>query len=479
MNAPFPRKVKPYIFYGQTTSMCETCLALVPAKILIEDNDVFYEKRCREHGVQKTLISTDARYYRWQRDFLKPGDRPQKLHQRTEFGCPYDCGLCPDHEQHSCMAIVEINDVCDLTCPVCFADSSPKRTKNLPLSTIEAMFDRLVESEGEPDLVQISGGEPTLHPQILDIVRLAQSKPIRHVMINTNGIRIAQDPEFVAALAEMKTGLEIYLQFDSLRPEALKTIRGADLTRIRRQALENLERHNISATLVCVVKKGVNDDEMGDIVKHALQWRCVRGVNFQPIQNTGRNLDYEAKRDRALLSDIRRRIVEDSGVFGERDMIPLPCNPSAITIGYGLRNGSQILPVTSIFSHADLLSELPNALTFEKYPELQRRIFDLFSLSTGPETAIERIQALLCCLPGVPVPAGLTYDNVFRVTVVEFLDPENFCLAGVKRSCVHFVTPEGPIVPFDTYNLLYRNGEIGAIRERMRAERTAPAATHN
>jgi len=386
---------------------------------------------------------------------------------KTHYGCPYDCGLCPDREQHTCLAIVEINEVCDLTCPVCFADSSPKREKNLPLSTIERMFDTLVASEGEPDLVQISGGEPTLHPQILDVLKLAKSKPIRHVMLNTNGVRIAQDPAFVSALAELKTGLEVYLQFDSLNPQALKAIRGADLTRIRRQALEALEKHNISTTLVCVVKKGVNDEEMGDIVRHALQWRCVRGVNFQPIQDAGRNDGYDVDKDRALLSDIRRRIVADSGVFGERDMIPLPCNPTAISIGYGLRNGDKVTPVTSIFSHEDLLAEVPNALTFEKYPELQRRIFELFSLSTGPDTAIERIEALLCCLPGVPAPRGLSYDNVFRVTVVEFLDPHNFCLAAVKRSCVHFVTPAGQIIPFDTYNLLYRDGRIDAIRAAL------------
>jgi len=447
--------------------MCPKCLALVPAKICIEGDDVFYEKRCKTHGVSKTRISSDARYYRWQRDFLKPGDRPLSVQSKTHYGCPYDCGLCPDHEQHSCLAIVEINEVCDLICPVCFADSSPKRGKNLPLATIERMFDTLAASEGEPDLVQISGGEPTLHPQILDVLRLAKAKPIRHVMLNTNGVRIAQDPAFVAALAELKTGLEVYLQFDSLTPQALKEIRGADLTRIRRQALEALETHNISTTLVCVVKKGVNDEEMGDIVSHALQWRCVRGVNFQPIQDTGRNEGYDPNKDRALLSDIRRRIVADSGVFGERDMIPLPCNPTAITIGYGLRNGDKVTPVTSIFSHEDLLAEVPNALTFEKYPELQRRIFELFSLSTGPDTAIERIEALLCCLPGVPAPRGLSYDNVFRVTVVEFLDPHNFCLAAVKRSCVHFVTPAGQIIPFDTYNLLYRDGRIDAIRAAL------------
>jgi 7,8-dihydro-6-hydroxymethylpterin dimethyltransferase len=464
MNAPFTRKSRPYVFYGQTTSLCETCLALVPAKICIEGDEVYYEKRCKAHGVQKTLISSDARFYRWQRDFLKPGDRPLTVQSPTEFGCPWDCGLCPDHEQHSCLAIVEINDVCNLTCPVCFADSSPQRTRHLPLETIERMLDALVASEGEPDLVQISGGEPTLHPQILDVVRLARSKPIRHVMINTNGIRIAQDPDFVAALAEIKTGLEIYLQFDSLRPEALKAIRGADLSRIRQQALENLERHNISTTLVSVVKKGANDDEMGAIVQHALEWNCVRGVNFQPIQDAGRNVGFDKRRDRVLLSDIRRRIVADSGVFGERDMIPLPCNPGAITIGYGLRNGREVTPVTSIFSHEDILAEIPNALTFEKYPELQRRIFDLFSLSTGPDTAVERISALLCCLPSVPVPTGLSYDNIFRVTVVEFLDPQNFCLAAVKRSCVHFVTPAGQIIPFDTYNLFYRDGRIDGIR---------------
>jgi uncharacterized radical SAM superfamily Fe-S cluster-containing enzyme len=321
--------------------------------------------------------------------------------------------------------------------------------------------------------VQLSGGEPTLHPQFFEVLALARSKPIRHVMINTNGLRIAQEPDFVARLAEHKRGLEIYLQFDSLERDALMTIRGADLRRVRQQALENLERHNISTTLVCVVKKGVNDNEMGAIVQHALDWRCVRGVTFQPVQDAGRNENFDPRRDRALLSDIRRRIVEDSGVFGETDMIPLPCNPSAITIGYGVRNGRNVAPVTAFISHDDLLADVPNTISFEKYPELQKRVFDLFSLSTGPETAAERVEALLCCLPSVPVPQGLSYDNIFRVTVVEFLDAHNFCVGNVKRSCVHFVTPAGQIIPFDTYNLFYRNGRIDTIRREMTANAAA------
>jgi len=473
MNAPFQRKARPYVFYGQTTSLCDVCHALVPAKICIEGDNVYYDKRCKTHGARRALIATDAAFFKWQREFLKPGDRPLKTLSPTHYGCPYDCGLCPDHEQHSCLAIVEINENCNLACPVCFAGSSPAKPLHRSISEIERMFDALVDSEGEPDVVQLSGGEPTLHPQFFDVLDLARAKPIRHVMINTNGLRIAEDEDFVAKLAERKRGLEVYLQFDSLEREALMAIRGADLRRVRRRALENLEKHDISTTLVCVVKKGVNDAEMGPIVQHALDWRCVRGVSFQPVQDAGRNENFDPARDRVTLTDIRRRIVEDSGVFGPRDMIPLPCNPSAITIGYGLRNGRKVAPVTAAIDASDLLAEIPNAITFEKYPELQRRIFELFSLSTGPDCAIERISALLCCLPEVPVPQGLTYENVFRVSVIEFLDAHNFCLAGVKRSCVHFVTPAGKIVPFDTYNLFYRDGRIDAIRRGLDKEEEA------
>ena len=272
MNAP-ARKIAPYVFYGQTTSMCGTCMALVPAKIIIEDGSVFYLKRCKAHGVEKALVSTDVAYYKLCHDYLKPGDRPLNVQTRTELGCPYDCGLCPDHEQHSCLALIDVNEACNLTCPVCFADSSTKRPRTGPLAEIERMMDALVASEGEPDLLQLSGGEPTIHPQIIEIIEAAKRRPIRHIMLNTNGIRIAEEPDFVKQLAGFKPGFEVYLQFDSLRAPVHKNLRGADLTRIRRQALEALERENISTTLVVVVKAGQNDDELGEIIDFALQWK--------------------------------------------------------------------------------------------------------------------------------------------------------------------------------------------------------------
>jgi len=455
---PELRKSRPYVFLGQTTSMCETCLELVPAKIIQIGDAVFYQKRCHEHGVQRTLISSDAAYWKLCRDYLKPGDVPLKFHTRIDKGCPYDCGLCPDHEQHSCLALIEVNGECNLACPTCFASSSPQLSTRRSLAQIEAMLDLLVASEGQPDLLQISGGEPTLHPDILAIIRAARRRPIRHIMLNTNGIRIANDPSFVAALAEMKKGFEVYLQFDALSKHALQTIRGADLRRIREQALRNLDRAGISTTLVAVVRKDVNDGEIGAVLRHAESWSCVRGVTFQPVQDAGRNEGYDPAANRIVLSEIRRAILDQWGVFGEADMIPLPCNPEAISIGYGLRVGDEVRPVTRLFPREALVQATPNSITLEAKSELRRLLIELLSLSCAGQQSADVLREVMCCLPQVEVPDSIGYDRVFRVTVLQFLDRFNFCLAGVKRSCVHFVTDDGRIIPFDTYNMLHRPG---------------------
>lgn len=452
----------PYLFLGQTTSLCESCFALVPTKVIGEDGCVYYLKRCREHGVQKTLIADDIGYWKSQREWLKPGDRPLSVATRTDHGCPYDCGLCPDHEQHSCLAIVEINEACNLSCPVCFADSSVKREAHRPLAEIERMLDVIVEAEGEPDLVQLSGGEPTIHPQFWEILDAAKARPIRHLMINTNGLRIAREPGFAERLAAYMPGFEVYLQFDSLKRDALMELRGADLTKVRVEALETLERANISTTLVVTLKKGVNDDEIADIVCFALGWRCVRGVTFQPIQDAGRNDGFDAKRHRIVLTEVRRRIAE-AGVFALKDLIPLPCNPDQICIGYGLRNGREVQPVTAMLPRELFVAAAPNTVTFESYPELREKVFELLSLSTAQGNTSDKLASLLCCLPEAAVPQQVAYENTFRVVVSQFLDRFNFDLGTVKRSCVHFVQPDGRIIPFDTFNTFYRDGAAGAV----------------
>jgi hypothetical protein len=250
-----------------------------------------------------------------------------------------------------------------------------------------------------------------------------------------------------------------------MRRSALENLRGADLRRIREQALANLEEAGISTTLVCVIKKGVNDDEIGEIVRHALTYSCVRGITFQPIQDAGRNEGFDKNTDRMLLTDIRREIGQHSGVFDESDIIPLPCNPDEIAIGYGLRDGTNVTPITRFIPKEEILAASPNTISFEKYPELRRRVFDLMSLSVTGEATKSVLGDLLCCLPQVEVPEDLGYDKVFRVVIVQFLDRFNFCIGAVKRSCIHFVTPQGKIIPFDTYNLFYREGPDKTLRE--------------
>ncbi len=452
------RKVKDSIFYGQTTSLCEVCLKLVPAKIIFQGKNVYYHKRCATHGEQKTLISTDIAYFKKCKEYFKEPDLPYVHQTETLRGCPYDCGLCPDHEQHTCLALVEINQKCNLSCPVCFADSSPQKSRELDLPTFERMLDTLVKSEGEPDLLQISGGEPTIHPQILEFIAAAKRRPIRHIMLNTNGLRIAQDEAFVKELSQFRPGFEVYLQFDSLKEEALKTIRGANLLDVREQALQNLEKYAISTTLVVVVKKGVNDQELGNLIHHALKYKCVRGVTFQPIQDAGRNVDFTVDQSRLVLSEIRQNILDQCDLFSPDDIIPLPCNPETIAIGYGIRDGEKVLPATSFFSDEEFLKSGPNTVTYESHPALKEKVFNLLSLATAEQNGEGKLKDLLCCLPQFECPTDLDYDRIFRVVIMQFLDKHNFCLAQVKRSCVHFVTEAGKIIPFETYNLFYRPG---------------------
>lgn len=269
-----------YTYYDYTVSLCPECLKRIDAKIVFEDGNVFMLKRCPEHGRSKVLIADDVAYYKNIRNYNKPSEMPYAFNTKTHYGCPYDCGLCPDHEQHSCLTVVEITDRCNLTCPTCYAGSSPSYGRHRTLEEVKKMLDAIVANEREPDVVQISGGEPTLHPDLFEILDYAKSLPIKHLMLNTNGIAIAKDPDFARRLAAYTPNFEVYLQFDSFRKDVLQSMRGANLTNIRTEALEHLNDLNLSTTLVVTVQKNLNDDEIGTIIDFALTQRCVRGVTL-------------------------------------------------------------------------------------------------------------------------------------------------------------------------------------------------------
>jgi uncharacterized radical SAM superfamily Fe-S cluster-containing enzyme len=326
-----------YTYYDYTISLCPECLKRIDAKIVFEDKNVYMLKRCPEHGNSKVLIADDIEYYKNIRNYNKPSETPYRFNTKTHYGCPYDCGLCPDHEQHSCLTIIEITDRCNLTCPTCYAGSSPTHGRHRTFEEVKTMLDTIVENEKEPDVVQISGGEPTLHPDFFEILDYAKTLPIKYIMVNTNGLVIAKDFEFAKRLKSYSPDFEIYLQFDSFREEALVSLRGANLKKIREKAIQNLNELNLSTTLVVTLQKGLNDDEIGEIIDYALKQKCVRGVTFQPTQIAGRLDNFNHKTDRITLTEVRRKILEQTEIFTSDDLIPVPCNPDALVMGYVLK----------------------------------------------------------------------------------------------------------------------------------------------
>jgi uncharacterized radical SAM superfamily Fe-S cluster-containing enzyme len=463
-------KVRPYLYYDAAVSVCTTCLRRVEASLVVKDGKVFMDKWCPRHGAERVLVADDADYYRMARErFIKPPELPNRFNTRRHYGCPYDCGLCPEHMQHSCLALIEVTDHCNLRCPICYADSGPHRAGYRDLATVERMLDAVVANEGEPDVVQISGGEPTLHPDFFAILDAAKARPIRHLMVNTNGLRIAKEPDFAARLAQYNPGFELYLQFDSLRDEVHQVLRGAKLRDIRLRALEALNRHDISTTLVVTVKKGLNDHELGEIIEFALQQPCVRGVTFQPIQHAGRAEAFYPAVHRLTLTEVRRRILEQSSRFKANDLIPVPCNPDCLAMAYALKLGDNVVPLTGLIPEDTLINAGRNTIVVERDEALREQVFRLFATNHSPEGQACSLADLLCCLPQVQAPAELGYRNIFRVLIMAFVDAHAFDLRAVKKSCVHIVQPDGRLIPFDTFNLFYRDGQAEKL-ERLRAE---------
>lgn len=385
------------------------------------------------------------------------------------------CTRCSSRwEQHSCLTLIEICDACNLNCPVCYAESGTHRTTFRTMEEIERMLDAVVRNEMEPDVVQISGGEPTIHPQFFEVLDAAKRTPIKHLMVNTNGVRIAMEEGFAERLAEYMPHFELYLQFDSLGREALMQLRGADLRSVRMKALEKLNRLNLSTTLVVTVERGVNDDELGAIVDFALQQPCVRGVTFQPVQQAGRLQGYDREQHRLTLSEVRRRILEQTSVFRLEDLIPVPCHPDSLAMAYAMKLEGRVVPLTGMIEPDVLINAGRNTIVYEQDEAIRGHLFKLFATNHSPMSQASTLRELLCCLPQVLVPRKLDYDNLFRILIVQFIDAQSFDLRSIKKTCVHIAHPDGQrLIPFDTYNMFYRDGleetRLRPLRERVLA----------
>jgi 7,8-dihydro-6-hydroxymethylpterin dimethyltransferase len=425
-----------YLTLESTITICPKCNDRVDGKIIEKDGAIYILKNCLKHGQQLEILEESAEYHHKKALYNKPGTIC-KTQTKSSKGCPFDCGLCPDHEQHTCIGLIEVTNKCDLCCPTCYANSG--KGEFMSLKKVEEIMDFYMDSEsGHAEILQISGGEPTTHPEILDILELAMSKGFKYVMLNTNGIRIANDEGFVKELARFRCGFEIYLQFDGLNDKIYKHLRGRKLIDVKKKAISLLTKHKIPITLVSTIEAGVNDQEIGKIVKFAFDTDYIRGINFQPVAFFGRlpNID---TRHRITLSGILKNIESQTkGAIGMDDFVPLPCDVDRAAIGFFTKKHGKWRSVAKKIDVKKMLPKIKNTFAFD--------LAD-YACSGGG-----------CCNSAPKTEEHFQYvnDNFFRISVKSFIDVYNFDVKSVKKDCVHILTADMKKMPFSTYNMFYR-----------------------
>ena len=461
-----PKKDADHVFYELTRTMCPTCRRIIYGHVLIRAGKVYLRRRCPDHGEFEALVYGDAELYTNSSKFNKPGTIPLAFHATVTNGCPHDCGLCPDHQQHTCLGIIEVNSACDMACPLCFAEAAPGFS--LTLEEVEDILDRFVAAEGNPQVVQFSGGEPSIHPLIIPMMRTAQRHGIPNVMLNTNGKRIATDDRFLAELGEVRPN--IYFQFDGFDSETWRGIRGEPhILPTKLRALDRLAEIGCTVILVPAIERGVNEQEIGKIVRFGLDHPAVRGINFQPAFHAGRHMAHDPMR-RITNPDIIELIEEQTGgLFLKADFVPVTCcfpTCNSVTYAYLGENG-KVTPLPRILNVDDYLDYISNRVMPDLGAELRRALEGLWSSSAvlGSEK-VAREFAFSCSACGLP-EGGLDVQGlsrfIFMIMLQDFMDTWTFNQKNLMKCCKEFLLPGGAQIPFCAYN------SVG-YREQARAQ---------
>jgi uncharacterized radical SAM superfamily Fe-S cluster-containing enzyme len=449
------------VFLEYTKSICPVCKTVIDGEVNVKDNRVFLRKRCADHGQFEALLYSDAEMYFDSLRFNKPGTIPLETQTDIKDGCPLDCGLCPEHKQHACLGIIEVNTNCNLDCPICFADSGHQPDGfSLTLDQVEAGLDAFVRSEGEPEVVMFSGGEPTIHPQIVDFMRMADDKGVKIVNLNTNGIRLAHDRKFMKELSELPKKPNIYMQFDGFAERTHTEIRGRDLRKAKEKALGHCAEFGLNVTLVAAIERDLNQHELGDIVRFGIKHPAVRSVAFQPVTHSGRHVEFDPM-NRLTNADIVHGLADQCPEwFRVSDFFPVPCCfPTCRSITYCLVDGDSVVPIPRLVEIEDYLDYVSNRVM----PDMSVRgaLEKLWSASAVPGTEATASQ-LECATCGIDLPEALKEltDKAFMIVIQDFQDPYTLNVKQLMKCCVEEITPDGRLIPFCAYNSVGYREEI-------------------
>ena len=447
---------------------------------LVERDDrIWLERGCATHGLVRTLYDESPEIL----TYLEQWTAPTKRHEPDVRGnfkpvpAAYADGLPEMQTQHTCILLEDLLDHCNLKCPTCFAESSPARASVAPLAQVLASIDARLSRENQRiDVLMLSGGEPTLYPWLAELLDAVAERPIVRVLVNTNGLRLAQDDELLALLTRHRERVEVYLQYDGESAEASAYHRGADIRRFKERAIERLSANGIFTTLTMTAALGVNDDEIGLVIKRALGTPYVGGVTIQPVFGSGRSGAIDPL-DRLTHTGVLARLDEQTaGEVTWRDLTALPCShPHCCSVGYLLRDDSGTWQsLTNLIGH-DRLKQwldlepdlLANRIADDAIPAAMKEVvkgslLDLLSeQSSLSHPSMATIWRDICqnCDLGIGTLAdprdrgparvsgkrlrAMLGERVLRVTVKPFMDMNTMIEERLTQCCVHVATVNG------------------------------------
>ncbi len=440
-----------------TQSLCPVCLRLVDAEYRREGDTVLLRKRCPEHGTFEAPVWRDGRgmpsFEAWRRSMRIPA---YPAHPATDVrqGCPFDCGLCPDHVQHTCTGLIEVTMRCSLGCPVCYAKSGAGAA-DPSLEAVKKQMDALFRASGSCN-VQLSGGEPTERDDLPEIIRMAKRKGFALVQVNTNGLRLGREKGYAQSLKD--AGLDsVYLQFDGVDDDVYRTLRGRALFALKQAAADACGRAGLGVVLVCTLVRGVNDAQVGDLLRHALkQGSHVRGLHFQPVSSFGRFPWEMDSAPRITLPELMAALERQSGGMVKAEHFHAPscehplCSFSAVYARKTDGTLDEPLGGSCCSGGTSLSGERTGIVDNAEGSRISRAFTAAHWTSPHDSTSLNDAFSRFI--------AGSGADRRFTLSAMTFQDALSLDVERVRGCCIHVVAPDGRLIPFCLYNLTSLDG---------------------
>lgn len=442
-----------------TQSTCRVCGKLIMARVWARPDGVWFDKLCPEHGAQETRVYGDSTAYRQLGHFHRRAAVPRSFAQ-AYAGCPDSCGLCPEHEQHVCLPIIEITDHCDLDCPICLV-SNPGR-RHLTRIEVARMLDQLIESEGQIDVLNLSGGEPTMHPQFREIVaECVGRKEIIRTSISTNGLRLGRDRELLRYLAEHR--VIVSLQFDGLDDGVYQALRGQRLLAAKRGLIEQCAALDTPMSLTATVVHGVNADRVAEVADLLFQYDHILSAMFQPAAYAGQAARLPRPATATAIPDVIAALRgAGHGTVAPADFSPLPCShPACFSLAFYLKiEPGRFVPIKPMIRAERYLDLIQNRAIFgtdqSSFQAVTEAVYELWSgpaaLSPDSEKALAAVKRLIASAsdrgefqPGQAWAAG--ERSVKSIFIHQFMDRDTFDLSRARKCCQVYPQPDGRLLP--------------------------------